>query len=271
LFIEQGYFFLKSLLRWVANLLGLHRQVRLVTLFFPRRSWYRVALAACRLHGALNGLMGGNRVLTEAVMLDHWLVELTRIGPFPIPWTISGTELIEAADPTIGTLYCWIHEPLAEFPLRPYLERGYPEPMVVADPGRILDGGQLMAAGMERRLIAITADRYALARARRSLQDGIPVVCLADARMGGPLYPLILQLAGRVGARVLFQWARRRPDGTIEVTFVNAPRSYCETKEDVQENLAFLREAQRRMLGELGLQSQLFKAGAENDVFAEGG
>jgi hypothetical protein len=218
----------------------------------------------------LNGLVGGNRLLTEVVMLDHWLIELTRVGPFPIPWTISGTEFIEAGDPAIGKLYCWIHEPLAEFPLRPYLERGYPEPMVVADPGRI-DDGHLMAAGMERRLTAITADRYALARARRSLQEGVPVVCLADAKMGGQLYPLVLQLAGRVGARVLFQWARRRPDGTIEVTFINAPHPYCETREAVRENLAFLQKAQRRTLGELGLQPPLFEAGPEGDIFAEGG
>jgi hypothetical protein len=200
--------------------------------------------------------MGGNRVLTEAVMLDNWLVELTRIGPFPIPWTISGTEVIEAADPETGSLHCWIHEPLAEFPLRAYLELGYPEPMVVADPGRIIHQDQMMVTGMERRVTAITADRHALARARRSLQEGMHVVCLADARMGGLLYPLALQLAGRVGARVVFQWAKRRQDGTIDVTFMNAPRPHCETAEAVQENIAFLREAQRRALVQLGLKAE---------------
>lgn len=207
----------------------------------------------CRLQGALIGLFGGNRLLTEAVMLDHWLWELTAIGPFPIPWTITGTDVIEAVDPQIGTVYCWIHEPLAEFPLRPYLERGYPEPVVVADQGRIIGMDQLMVAGLERRLNAIPVNRYALGRARRSLQEGTPVVCLADAEIGGPLYPLVLQLAGRVGARVVFQWARRRQDGTIEVTFVNAPRPKCEDEKAVEENLEFLREAQKRALRELGL------------------
>lgn len=244
---------MKKSLRWIANLLNLRRQARLVTVVVPRKNWYRAALSACRVQGAISASLGGNRVLTEAVMLDNWLVELTRIGPFPIPWTISGTELIEAADPAVGTLYCWIHEPLAEFPLRPSMELGYPEPVVVADPGRIVDGNRLLVAGLERRLQAIPADRYALGKARRFLKDGVGVVCLIDAQMGGPMFSLALQLAERVGARVLFQWARRRPDGTIEVTFIKAPRPYCENEEAVRENLAFLREAQKRALTALGL------------------
>jgi hypothetical protein len=244
---------MKKPLRWLASLLHLRRRVRIVAWFLPNRYWYRGALFMCRLQGAVNGSLGGNRALTEAVMLDHWLWELTWIGPFPIPWTITGTEIIESADSQIGTVYCWIHEPLAEFPLRPYLERGYREPMVVADHGRIIGVDQLMVAGLKQRVTAIPANRYALGRAQRSLREGVPVVCLADALMGGPLYPLVLQLAGRVGARVVFQWARRTKDGTIEVTFANPPHSKCETDEAVRENLAFLRAAQERVLSTLGV------------------
>lgn len=247
---------MKKRLRRLASLLNLQRQVRFVTWVLPNRFWYRAALAMCRLHGALNGALGGNRVLTEAVMLDHWLRELTAIGPFRIPWTVTGTEIIDSADPQIGTLYCWIHEPLAEFPLRPYLERGYRHPMVVADRGRIIGEDQLMVAGLGNRVTAFPANRYALGRAQRSLRQGVPVVCLADAQFGGPLYPLVLQLAGRVGARVVFQWAKRRLDGTIEVTFANPPHSKCDTEEAVCENLAFLRAAQRRALAALGLPDQ---------------
>jgi hypothetical protein len=244
---------MKKSLRWLASLLQLRRQVRFVAWVLPNRHWYRAALAMCRLQGALSGALGGNRVLTEAVMLDHWLWELTAVGPYPIPWTVTGAEIIESADPQIGTLYCWVHEPLAEFPLRPYLERGYREPMIVADRGRIIGVDQLMVAGLQQRVTAIPANRYALGRAQRSLREGVPVVCLADAQLGGTLYPLVLQLAGRVGARVVFQWAKRRPDGTIEVTFANPPHSKCDTEEAVRENLAFLRAAQQRALAALGL------------------
>ena len=209
----------------------------------------------CRLQGVVSSALGGNRILTEAVMLDHWLWELTAVGPFPIPWVVNGIDVIEAADPRIGTVYCWIHEPLVELPMRPFLELGYPEAMVVADRGRIVDG-RYMVAGMANRLLAIPADRYALGRAKRSLMEGMSVVCLADGYMGGPLLPYVMQIAARVKARIVFQWATRRPDGTIEVTFIHAPRPYCETEEAVHENLAYLRAAQQRALAVLGLTDQ---------------
>jgi hypothetical protein len=247
---------MKKPFRWLTSLLHLRRQVRLVTRFLPSRYWYRAALVISRLQGVLNGMLGGNRVLTEAVMLDHWLWELTAIGPFPIPWTMTGTEIIDNGDSQIGTVYCWIHEPLAEFPLRPYLERGHRDLMVVADRGRIIGVDQLMVAGLQKRVTAIPANRYALGRAKRALREGVSVVCLVDASLGGPLQPFVMQLAGRVGARVVFQWAKKRPDGTIEVTIVNAPRPYCETAEAVRENLAFLRAAQQRALAALGLSDQ---------------
>lgn len=259
---------MKGPLKRVAGWLTLHRQAQLVARLAPRKSWYDAALVACKLQGILSNWFGGSRVLTEAVMLDNWLVELTRIGHFPIPWTLTGTDVIET-DPGKAILFCWIHEPLAEFPLRPYLELGYSEPVIVADPGRITFGDQLLVAGMKRRLNTITANLHALSRVKNCLQEGVPVVCLADAQIGGPLFPLALQLAGRIGARVVFQWARRRPDGTIDVTFIRAPHPYCESREAVQENLAFLREAQTRMLNELGLQPELLQPRPESDILAE--
>src|SRR5216683_2356030 len=206
---------MKRLLRWLASLLHLRRRVRFVAWVLPNRYWYRAALAMSRLQGVLNGALGGNRVLTEAVMLG--------------------------ADSRVGTVYCWIHEPLVEFPMRPFIERGNSKAIVVAHRGRIVDGDRYMVFGLKGRLMAIPADRYALGRAKRLLAEGTSVVCLADEYLGGPLLPFVLQLAGRVGARVVFQWAKRRPDGTIEVTIVNAPRPYCETPETIRENLAFLR------------------------------
>ena len=244
---------MKRPLRWLASLFKLRRQVQFVARVLPNRYWYRAALGVCRLQGALSGALGGNRVLTEAVMLDHWLWELTAIGPFPVPYRLNRIDAIEPADPRIGTLHCWIHEPLVEFLLRPLVEQGYPEPTVVADPGRIVDGDRFMVPGTTKRLMAIPTEKYALRQAKRLLLDGISVVCLADTHLGAPLQSVMLALAGRVGARVVFQWATRRPDGVIEVTFRNAPRPYCESEEAVRENLAFLRAAQQRALRTLGL------------------
>ena len=242
-------------LRWLASLLPLQRQAHFVAWLLPNRYWYRGALAICRFQGWLNGLLGGNRVLTEAVMLDHWLWELTAIGQFPIPWVLKGEDVVAAADSKIGTVYCWIHEPLVDFPMRPLAELGQKEGVVIADRGRIVDG-RYPIVGLAKGVPAIPVDGFTLVRAIRSLMDGLPVVCLADEYLGGPLQPFVLQLAGRAGARVVFQWAIMRPDGTIEVTFVNAPRPYCETTDAIHENLSFLRVAQVRMLSQLGLSTE---------------
>ena len=247
---------MKRPLRWLASLLHLRKQARFVTWIVPNRYWYRMALAMCQLQGAINGALGGNRVLTEAVMVDNWLSELTAIGPFPVPYILNRIDAVEADDPRIGTLHCWIHEPLVEFLMRPLLEQGYSEPIVVADRGRIVDGNRIMVPGTGKRLMAIPAEKSAIRQARRLLLNGTSVICLADENLGGPLQPVVLRLAGRVGARVVFQWAVRRPDGVIEVTFRNAPHPFCETDDAVRENLAFLREAQKRALAALGLADQ---------------
>jgi len=246
---------MKRPLRWLASPFRLRRQARFIAWVLPNRYWYRAALAICRLQGWLSGALGGNRILTEAMMLDHWLWELTAIGTFPVPYRLNRVDALEAADPRIGTLHCWIHEPLVEFLLRPLVEQGYPEPTVIADPGRIV-GDKFIVPGTSKRLMAIQAEKYALRQARRLLLNGISVVCLADARLGAPLQPVVLRLARSVGARIVFQWAVRRPDGVIEVTFRNAPHPYCETEEAVSENLAFLRAAQQRTLAALGLPNQ---------------
>jgi hypothetical protein len=238
--------------QWVRSRLGWKERVRLVARVLPRKSWYRAALNASRLQGLVTGMLGGNRALTEAVMLDNWLWELTNYGPYPIPWTLEGNKVIEA-EPERATIFCGVHEPLAEFPLRPYLERGYRTPVVVAHPGRIVKDSQMMVAGLEQRITAIPVDRYVLGRARRLLQQGATVVCLADEQLGAPLSPLIFRLTRLMGARMVFPQAKLGADGTIHVKFIDPPRPYCETDEAIEENMAFLREAQARALSGLGL------------------
>ena len=217
----------------------------------PRRWWYRAALAASRMQGRLTEMRGGNRTLTEAVMLDNWLWELTKIGPFPIPWTVEGTELIER-DPQVGTMFCWVHEPLAEFPPRPYMELGFGEPVVVAHPGRIVGNSEMLVAGMERRLVAIPSNGYALGRAMRTLKQGTSMMCLVNDQLCSEISPLIFRLVQKLGGRLVFQQAKRQPDGTIHVRFMKAPRPMCESDEAIEENVAYLQEIQRQVLAELG-------------------
>jgi len=248
-----GFGSVKRVLKGFARWMPLHRQVRITAWFVPQRHWYKAAIYASRLHAGLTSkLLGGNRALTEAVMLDNWLRELTFLGPYPIPWRDAQTAALRHGNPEKGVLYCWTHLPLSNLPLRAGIDMGHEPPLVIADPGQIVEEDRLLVPGLAKRYTAIAVSPNVLMRIRTVLRDGGAVACLADAEMGGPLSSHILRLAGRVGVRVIFQWAERQPDGMIDIYFVEAPRPYCKTEEDIEVNMEFLRRERRRILDGLG-------------------
>ena len=223
--------------------------------FVPSRYWYQVAISASKLHAGLTAaLMGNNRVLTEAIVLDNWLQELTFSGAYPIPWRAMKVDGLEKGDPTQGVLYCWTHLPLFSMPLHASIEMGYETPLIVADPGNINEYGEFVVPGQTKRAQAIPATLHVLMKIRTILQEGGAVACLADAEFGGPVSENVLRLAKQAGARVVFQWAERQPNGMIDIYFIRAPRPLNESEEDIEVNLEFLRAEKRRILKSLGLE-----------------
>jgi hypothetical protein len=198
--------------------------------------------------------MGGNRVLTEAVVLDGWIRELTFLGAYPIPWRLAKGDGIGSGDPQRGILYCWTHMPLCSMPLHASVEMGNELPPVVADPGHIVGDNEFLVPGQTKRARAIPTTLHVLMRIRTVLREGGAVACFADAEIGGPMSSHALRIARQAGARVVFQWAERRPDGVIDIYFINAPRPLNESEEDIEVNMEFLRTERRRILGSLGLE-----------------
>jgi lauroyl/myristoyl acyltransferase len=196
---------------------------------------------------------GGNGVLTEALMLDNWMRALTFSGPYPIPLQTDQIEGLKQATPGRGVLYCWTHLPLMEIPLRALFDLGRPADLVVADPGRIVDGNEFIIPGIQARNKAIPGDRHALIRVRTALKEGKSVACLADSEMFGPSSSQILRVAGMSGAFVVFTWAERQLGGTLKVIFMPAPHPLCKTDEEIRQNLDFLQIKNRKALEELGV------------------
>lgn len=241
---------MRKISRWIP----LRRQARIVALLLPPRYWYRAAIYVSRVHANLTAMLGGgNRRLTEAVLLDNWLQELTFCGEYPIPWRPVEVEVLRHGEPGRGLLFCWTHLPMFDMPLRAYMEMGYEPPLVVADAGRTFGDNELVVPGLARRCRTIPVSPFVLTRVRTALRAGGSVACLADTVLGAPMSGNILRLAGRVGARVVFQWAERQPDGVIDIHFVEAPRPYCESEEDIEVNMEFLRRANRRILEGMGV------------------
>jgi hypothetical protein len=231
----------------------LSRQARLVCAVLPARSLFRFALRASRLQGRLAAAMGGNGKLTEALMLDLWLRELTMVKPFPIPWRLHGRDVIERFVTAGPMVFTWTHLPAVEMPLRSYLESGYPAPAVVADAGNIVNGDQLMVYGWKDRIQALPASAQGLARMRRLLQQGTSVICLSDERLGGPMTAHPLELARKLHVPVIFTWANLAEDGVIDTYFEEAVYLYCEDEHAIRENLEYMRAAKERVLRSLGM------------------
>lgn len=239
---------LKRLGRWIT----LRRQVRLVSWLVPPRYWYRAAIYASRVHGWLAARFGGgNCLLTEAVMLDHWLLELTLRSSYPIPWRGVGVEVLRHDGAEQGVMFCWTHVPMFEIPLHALMKMGH-NPHVAADPGKIA-GDEFIVPGAARRLRAIPMDSYVLIKMRTVFRRGGSVACLADPRLGAPLTSHALRFAGKMGARVIFLWAEHGTDGAIDIHFVNPPSPLCKSEEEIAANMEFLRTENRRLLSPLGI------------------
>lgn len=244
------------LIGWAKGLgrhLPLARRARIIRAVLPRTLWFRAALEISRMQGRIVRKLGGNGALTSAVMLDHWLRELSFGGAFPIPSCAEGFEICLTPGPK---MYCWTHLPLTEMPLRVYLENGGAPVAVVSDPGKIVDENKFVVFGWPERIQAIPVGFLLLSRIKTTLRTGKSVVFLADEYMGAPLSEMPVRLAGRLGVPLIFQWAELLPDGTIQVTFQQAPYPYSRTEEEIAANLDFLREAKEMTLAALGFATE---------------
>jgi hypothetical protein len=239
-------------LKHASSSFPLSRQARLVAWTLPNRYWYRFASFVSRLHGKLKTKAGGNGVLTEALMLENWMRALTFFGGYPIPLRSDRIQPLRQKASGRGILYCWTHLPFMEIPITALYNLGQPPDLVVANPGRIVDGDAFIIPSVRARTRAIPADRHVLTRVRTALKKGESVACLADSELLGPSSSQILRVAGMSNALVVFTWAERHPDGTLHVTFMEAPNPLCKTDEEISQNLEFLQTMNIKALKELG-------------------
>jgi hypothetical protein len=231
----------------------LSRQARIAAAVLPPVMRFRFAVAVSRLQGRLMGALGSNRALTEALMLDHWLHELTLHGGFPIPWRLHGRDTLDHYEGSGPVLYYTMHLPLCEIPLRVFIEAGYRAPVPMADRGRIVEHKTIVVPGLQARTPALPVTDSPLMRMRTLLQRGQSVACLADRYFAGDFYANPMRLAARLGVPVIFSSAELGPDGVVDVTFRPLPHPLCETADAITQNLRFLQETRERILQSLGV------------------
>lgn len=238
-----------QVLKRIATHLPLNKQVEIVAKALPRSMWFRAALRVSAIQGRVTARLGGNGPLTQALMLDHWLRQLTFEGHFPVPYRVHGLDVLQQSG---AKLYTWTHVPMVEVPLRAIVEQSGAEAAVVADPGKIVEGERFLVFGVKQHPEAIRVGDGMLLRVCRRLQAGLPVCFLADPYLGGALSDVPLRLAARMHVPVVVQWAELAADQVFDITFRLAPYPLAGTEAEIQGNLAFLREARRRSLQSLG-------------------
>jgi len=245
----------------------LSRQASIVAAVLPPRLHFPFALSASRWHGRLVSMSGGNGPLTELLMRDLWLQELTSHGAFPILWRLHGRDVLDRYLPQGPVLYFTIHLAMSEIPLRVVTEIQYPVPIPVADPGRLVEGERYKVLGMNVFIPALAASSHSLARMRTLLLQGNSIACLADRdHLSGSFSANPLRLAGRLGVPVIFTWGELAPDGVIDVAFEPAPHPMCESEEAIEKNLRFLRELHGRILRSVGLDGPVAESSSQSPV-----
>jgi len=240
--------------RELKRFLPLSRQASLIAFLVPRRFWFRCALVASRWQGGLVTAMGGNGALTELLMREHWLHELTKHNAFSIPWRLHGYELLDEYLRKGPVMFYSTHLAMSDMPLRVFIEKGNRPPVPVASPGRISDKDRYRVPGFGKTIPALPPAGYVLARMRTLLRRGDSIACLAERELFAvELSSNPMRLAGRMGVPVFFALGELAPDGVVDVTFQPAPHPYCESEDAVAENLSVLRGFNDRILRSVGV------------------
>lgn len=244
----------KAAISWLKQRFPPARRTRLIAGCIPASLWFRCALVSSRLHGRLADAAGRNGKLTELLMRDHWLHELTSQGPFDIPWRLHGRKALDKYLSGGPVLYFALHLAMSDMLLRVVQDLGYPVPVPVASQGRTVEGELYPVIGTRALIPALTAGPYTLTRMRTLFQNGTSIACLADQNYLEPeLNSNPMRLAGRMRVPVIFAFGEVGEDGVIDVTFEELPHPYCETEAAIEENLDVLAQRRNSILRALGM------------------
>lgn len=243
-----------SIIKRLAKLVSLERRARLVASVVPARHWFRTAVLMSRWHARItSAIRKSSRGVGEAYLREHWLIELSRLGPFPIPMRVTGAELLEPTDSDRGgVILCGTHVPLLRVMVRATVLSGHKPQLIVAKSDNItLKDHGLQPTGLNEGVPAVTPGPNGLLRIRTVLRRNGLVACTLDGHSGGISHPDLLVLASRLGARIVTHRTVLAPDGIVWVSFHNAVHPYCETYEDIEANMKAIQEYERRLLEQL--------------------
>lgn len=251
---DAAVVFVWSVMKRLAKAFSMQRRARVVAAIVPRRHWFRVAVLMSRWHARITCTFRRNRRgISEAYLREDWLIELSRLGPFPVPIRIHGAELLKpTASDHAGVVMCGTHVPLIMVVMRATILAGCKPELVVADPDNMaLENGMLYPTGLREGVPTAHPGPAGLLRIKTILRKRGLVVSTLDGHAGGPSRPDLLVLAGRLGARVVIYRPELAPDGVVDVSFHNAVHPFCDSDEAIEANMQAIRQEERELLAQL--------------------
>lgn len=239
------------------SLMPLSRRVRILTFFIPRIWWFRTSMVLASVQTRLTRLLGRRDAhLQDSLLLDYWLVQLTNVGPFPIPYEVVGERhLYHRPEDKNGLVYAGVHLPCYTVAIRALEDLNAKPNIAIAAAVSIGSDGCYPLVGLKERLPALQPGAAAFMRTKRELKANGSVVSMLDSHIGMPLTHQLLQLAGKVGARVVLFWTEFSADGNIKVVFSDPPYSICDTDEKVKANLDAICIERERILTSITLRN----------------
>ena len=196
----------------------------LITSYANPDKWYCLSYQFTKQYAKLKPLPDNNLTkINSAIKLDALLWLLSETGQqFPIPVKINGLELFNKPRPN-GLILCSAHMPLLPVALRTLVENEIKLDALIIKP--IVKDNRYPLFGINYGIPVINNSPSVLLKAKTVLKNSGIVIALADEDTGYKKFsPNIFHLAQKLQSDMIYFFSELKPDGTIEVSFHEAPK-----------------------------------------------
>jgi len=167
--------------------------------------------------------------------MDTLLAILTRKSEFPIK-----SEFLPYPQKTLQkTVICTVHIPLIKVAIRKFIENK--EHIDAAIVGTKTIDGKMAVWGSKRKIPTIVKSPYVLVKTKHILEHGGNVLLMVDDITSGEISPNIFHLVEKIDAQVVYIFSKLTRDGTVNGEICYPPFPNCNTLEEINENIEFLR------------------------------
>lgn len=210
-----------------------------IVLFINPSKWYKVAH---KIYCFIRPLKYFYRYKKETFeikrvyILNQILSLLTRTNiAFHIPYHFDSAEIKNEK----GILFCSSHMPLIKVGIKAMVENNYTIDSIIAL--KPTNNGKVSIWGMSNGVNALKADNNVLLKLRTILSKKSNVALMVDDTATNKYSGNSMKICKLTGSKAAFIFAILKDDGTISTWLESAPFPYCNTNDEIEKNIAYLK------------------------------